>query len=351
MSTPREGLLLVNLGTPAAPKAGPVRKYLSEFLSDPRVLTVPSAVRYPLLATILLRRPAESAKAYQKVWDPERGSPLLHHGEDLAKAVQEKVGPDVRVELAMRYQEPSLQDALKRYNEAGINRITVFPLFPHYASSSWGSAAQRIFELAGAFNVVPSLSFVPPYYDHPAFIEAWAAVAGPRLEAAKADKVLLSFHGLPESHMQDSDPTKAHCLAREDCCAAIVPANRGCYRAQCYATARALAKRLGLAKDAYEVCFQSRLGRTPWIKPYTDLRVNALADDGVKRLAVVLPAFVADCLETLEEIGMRAREDFQARGGEELTMVPSLNSDPAWVDAVVELSKLAGLGAFSHSGS
>lgn len=344
MSTPTEGLLLVNLGTPAAPETGPVRRYLSEFLSDPRVLTVPSAVRYPLLATILLRRPGESAKAYKKVWDAERGSPLLHHGEDLAQAVQAKVGDDVRVELAMRYQEPSLQDALKRFNDAGIHSITVFPLFPHYASSSWGSAAQRIFELASAFNVVPALRFVPPYYDHPAFIRAWASVARPHLEQAKADKVLLSFHGLPESHMTDSDPTGAHCLSRDDCCATLVPANRGCYRAQCYATARALAKALEL--DDYEVCFQSRLGRTPWIKPYTDQRIDALADQGVKSLAVVLPAFVADCLETLEEIGIRAREDFQARGGEELTMVPSLNSDPAWVDAVVELSKLAGLGAF-----
>ncbi|MEZ6185823.1 MAG: ferrochelatase [Planctomycetota bacterium] len=344
MDTPAEGLLLVNLGTPAAPETGPVRKYLSEFLSDPRVLTVPSAIRYPLLASILLRRPAESAKAYRKVWDPERGSPLLRHGEDLAQAVQAALGDDVRVELAMRYQEPGLEAALDRFEQAGIQRITVFPLFPHYASSSWGSAAQRIFELAGAKNVVPSLSFVPPYYDHPAFIEAWAQVAAPYLAEAKADKVLLSFHGLPESHMTDSDPTGAHCLKRDDCCAELVPANRGCYRAQCYATARALAARLELTN--YEVCFQSRLGRTPWIKPYTDQRIDALADQGTKRLAVVLPAFVADCLETLEEIGIRAKEDFKARGGEDLVMVPSLNSHPAWVEAVVSLSKLAGLGAF-----
>jgi len=183
---------------------------------------------------------------------------------------------------------------------------------------------------------------LPAFYDDPGFLGAFAAVGAPVLAREAPDHVLFSFHGLPERHVKASDHSGRHCLQSAGCCDAIGPANRDCYRAQCHATARGLASRLGLAPGSWSICFQSRLGRTPWIKPYTDVVLDELAKAGKKRLCVLCPAFVADCLETLEEIGMRAREQFVAAGGESLTLVPSLNASPAWVDALVALLRRAG---------
>ncbi len=341
---PKRGLLLVNLGTPDAPEPGPVRRYLREFLSDPRVLDLSALGRWALLNLVILPvRPRRSAEAYRKIWT-ERGSPLLFHGQDLAAAVQARLGGERHVELAMRYGNPSLPHALTRLRTAGVEELTVFPLYPQYAASSTGSTLEQVFALAGsAWNVTP-LRVVPPFYDHPGFLDAFADVARPVIAAARADHVLFSFHGLPERHMRKSDesaPGAAHCLASASCCDAIVDANRHCYRAQSYFTARALAERLGLTKPGYSVSFQSRLGSTPWVKPYTDRVLPELARSGVKRLAVMCPAFVADCLETLEEIGLRARDSFLQAGGESLTLVPSLNAHPRWVDAVVQLARQA----------
>ena len=219
--------------------------------------------------------------------------------------------------------------------------MVVFPLYPQYAASSTASSLAAVFAEAGRRWTVPALQVVEAFYDQPAFLDAFAAVGAPILADGGYDHVLFSFHGLPERHMRKGDPTGAHCLASATCCDAIGPANRDCYRAQSYATARRLADRLGLAAGGWSVSFQSRLGRTPWIHPYTDKVLDELAARGVKRLAVFCPAFVADCLETLEEIALRGRDQFRAAGGEELTLIPSLNATPAWADGVVALARTA----------
>lgn len=351
MTAAPTGLLLLNLGTPDAPTTPAVRRYLAQFLSDPRVLDMNPVGRWLLLHAVILRfRPSKSAEAYRAIWD-DRGSPLLYHSRDLAAAVADRLGPAWRVALGMRYGAPSIASALAELEAAGVDRIVVLPLFPQYASSSTGSALEEVFRVVSRGAVVPPVEVVPAFYDDPGFVAAFARVGQPVLDQLSPDHVLFSFHGLPERHVQATDPTRAHCLAREGCCDAIVAANRHCYRAQSFATARALAGALGLAADRWSVAFQSRLGKIPWIQPYTDRRLDELAAAGVKRLAVFCPAFVADCLETLEEIGMRAREQFRAGGGEELVLVPSLNATPPWADAVADLARRFEHQAISRRGA
>lgn len=338
------GLLLINLGTPDEPTAPAVRKYLREFLGDPRVLDMNGVGRKLLLELVILpTRPAKSAAAYKTIWDPERGSPLLYHSRDLTAAVAAKLGGEWQVELAMRYGSPSLAEGLQKLVAAHCDRIVVLPLFPQYASSSTGTAVARVMELAGGAWTVPPLDFVPAFFDDPGFLTAFAAVGKPVLADAKPDHVLFSFHGLPVRQITKTDPKAgtpgAHCFAKNTCCDSLTTANANCYRAQSYATARSIAKRLELPSDKYTVCFQSRLGKTPWIQPYTDVVIDELAKKGIKRLAVFCPAFVADCLETVEEIGIRAHEQWKAAGGEELVLVPSLNATPAWVDAVAAIAQ------------
>lgn len=333
----RQGLLLVNLGTPDAPETGAVRRYLREFLSDPRVLDIPAPARWALLELLILpTRPRRSAEAYRKVWTDE-GSPLLVYGQKLAARLEAALGQRWAVALGMRYGNPSLAVALEKLAAAGARKVTLLPLYPQYASSSTGSSLERVYALAGQSWNVPALRVVPPFFDHPAFLDAWTEVARPVLAEARPDHVLFSFHGLPERHVRKSDVSGRHCLQSAGCCEVDVPENRWCYRAQCVRTTRALSARLGLKQEQTTIGFQSRLGRTPWLKPYTDLLLGELVAKGVRRLAVLCPAFVADCLETLEEIGIRARADFLRAGGEALTLVPSLNAHPAWVRAIVQL--------------
>ena len=327
------GLLLINLGTPDEPTTSAVRRYLREFLGDPRVLDINAVGRAALLHLVILPwRPKLSAHAYRAIWHPERGSPLLYHSQDLAAGVAAKLGDDWRVELAMRYGNPSVDDGLSALERAGVDRVVVLPLFPQYASSSTGTAVARVMELAAGRWNVPALDFVPAFYDDPGFLTAFEQVAAPVLADARPDHVLFSYHGLPVRQILKSDAAGTHCFRSPTCCETL--ANPHCYRAQCFATTRALAARLGLGPDRYTICFQSRLGRTPWIEPFTDAELDRLAKAGARRLAVLCPAFVADCLETIEEIGIRARAQWQAAGGEELVLVPSLNATPAWSDAV-----------------
>jgi ferrochelatase len=330
----RTGILLVNLGTPDAPETAPVRRYLRQFLSDPRVIDIHPVGRAALLHLVILPfRPAKSAAAYRKIWTPE-GSPLLVHGRALVDRVRERL-PEVPVELGMRYGNPSIASAIAKLSEQRCDRLVVLPLYPHYAASSTGSTIAELARIVGELWTTPFTSVLPPFYDHPGFLAAFAAIARERFAGAAPDHVLFSFHGLPERQVvRCADPRV--CLASPSCCDAIVPANRNCYRAQCHVTARELASLLELGEqgERWSIAFQSRLGRTPWIKPYTDEVLPALAKRGVRKLAVMCPAFVADCLETLEEIGMRANEEFRAAGGQELVLVPSLNSHPLWVDAV-----------------
>lgn len=335
-ATAPTGILLVNLGTPDAPRPREVRRYLREFLGDPRVMDLNPVGRWLLLNLVILPfRPRQSAEAYAKIWTDE-GSPLLVHGRALAAGLAARL-PGCPVELGMRYGNPSIAGALDRLHDRGCDRVVLVPLYPQYSSSATGSTVEATYRAAASRWNTPFLTVVPPFYDAPGFIEAWAAVGGPHWREFRPDHVLFSFHGLPERQVRRSDESGRHCLAAPDCCAAIGPVNRNCYRAQCYATARALSVRLGIPAERSTVAFQSRLGRTPWIRPYMDEVVPDLARRGVRRLLVFSPAFVADCLETLEEIGIRTRESFLEAGGEELRLVPSLNAEPVWIDAVADL--------------
>jgi ferrochelatase len=334
------GVLLANLGTPDSPQVPDVRRYLREFLSDPRVIDINPVLLLNLV--ILPLRPAKSARAYQAIWgDAQTGSPLLFHSRGLTDGVRAALGPGYVVELGMRYGAPSIPSALARLQAAQPTKLVVAPLFPQYSSAASGSAIERVYQVLGQQWNVPAVQTVEPFYDDPGFISAFSQVAARHLETFRPDFVLFSYHGLPERHMRKSDPTGQHCLASAGCCDAIGPANRYCYRAHCFSTTRALAASLGLSAERHSVSFQSRLGRTPWIKPYTDLVLPELAKAGHKRLAVLSPAFVADCLETVEEIGIRARDQWRSLGGDELLLVPSLNAEPAWVDTVARLVRTA----------
>jgi ferrochelatase len=334
LEEPRTGVLLANLGTPASPRVGDVRRFLREFLSDPHVIDLPAPARRLLLELVILPfRPRRSAAAYQSIWLPE-GSPLLVHGRALREALARRLGPSYAVELAMRYGSPSIPAALARLAALDVARILVLPLFPQYSNAATGSVVDRIEQELERRPELPPVELLPPFYADPGFVEAWTALAAPLLAAFRPDFVLLSYHGLPERQVRAEDASGAHCLARPDCCDALGAANRRCYRAHCFATSRALASALRLAPGAHATAFQSRLGRAPWIRPWTDELLPELAAAGRRRLAVLCPAFVADCLETLEEIGIRARASWRAAGGEELCLVPSLNASPRWVEAV-----------------
>jgi ferrochelatase len=341
----RTGVLLVNLGTPASPETRDVRRYLREFLSDPLVIDIPALPRWLILHCFILPfRPRKSAAAYRMIWTAE-GSPLLIHGERLRDGVARLLGEDYAVELAMRYGEPSIRAAVERLASAGVARWVVLPLFPQYSAAATRSAVEKVVaELARAGNDAPT-RVLGAFYDDAGFLGAFADVARRHLEAFRPDHVLFSYHGLPERQVKAADATGAHCLASEACCDAVSDVNRDCYRAQCFATTRSLARALELGPDEHSLSFQSRLGRTPWIQPYTDRVLPELATCGVKRLAVVCPAFVADCLETLEEIAIRGREQWLELGGEALELVPSLNAEPAWVEAVAAMIRRSEAGS------
>ncbi|MCG5055028.1 MAG: ferrochelatase [Myxococcales bacterium] len=342
-SAPRPiGVLLVNLGTPDAPTTPDVRRYLAEFLSDPRVIDINPLGRWLLLNLVILPfRPAKSAAAYRAIWTPG-GSPLLVHGRALAEGVQAALdgaspGRFV-VKLAMRYGKPAIPDVLAEMLAQDLERLVVLPLFPQYSGAASGSALERVFEAVKTAWNVPPIDTFDAFYDAPAFIDGFRDVAAPLLGPFAPDHVLFSYHGLPERQIKRSDRTGGHhCLASPDCCAKITAANRYCYRAHCVATTEALARALALPTGGYTFSFQSRLGRTPWIKPYTDEVLPELARRGVRRLAVFSPAFVADCLETVEEIGIRAHEQWKSLGGEDLMLVPSLNAHPTWVKGLARM--------------
>lgn len=334
----KTGILLLNTGSSSAPETGPTRRYLRQFLSDPRVIDIPAWKRWLLLNLIILpTRPRQTAEAYREIWT-ERGSPLIAISEDFAAALGREL-PDAEIAIGMAYGEPTIEQALVALTGKRVDRILVAPMFPQYASATTGSVVNAAYEIAARMYNVPPLSVLPPYYADPGFIDAWAALASPELESYGPDHLLISYHGLPERQIRKGDPTGNHCLCKPDCCDSAVAANQYCYRRHCMETTRELVKRLGLAPESYTVSFQSRLGRDPWLTPYTDETIAALAERGVKRLAVLCPAFVADCLETLEEIGMQGKETFIEHGGESYKLLPCLNDSPAWAAALAALLK------------
>ncbi len=332
----RTGVLLVNVGTPRSTSVSDVRRYLREFLTDGRVLTIPWILRWILVNVIIVPfRAPKSAHAYKSIWT-EKGSPLLVNGQELAAALQGHLGSKYLVRLAMRYGSPSLDTTIgELLDHHKVDELIVVPLYPQYSSSATGSGIARVKEILSQRTVIPAVRIVGDFFADEGFISAQGDLARDRLAAFKADHVLMSYHGLPESHVKDS--TGGYCLTEANCCKQLTTKNRFCYRAQCFATSRRLASYLALPESQYSVSFQSRLGRTPWIKPYTDKILSELRSRGVTRLAVVVPSFVSDCLETIEEIGDRARSDWKALGGEDFLLIPCVNSDPRWVKALANL--------------
>ena len=338
------GLLLVNLGTPEAPRTSEVRRYLRGFLSDPRVIDIPAPLRWLLLNLFILPfRPQRSAEAYAKVWT-DRGSPLLVNSLDLAAKVRQRLEGVARVEVAMRYGEPSIPRALDALRRDGVERIVAFPLYPQTSSAATTSSIEAVQRAAVSYADPPELHFVPPFFADPRYVTCFAENAAPALREVDPEIVFFSFHGLPERQIKKSDPSGGFCLSRPDCCERASAGEHpavldACYRAQCVTTARLLADALGVPSERRLVCFQSRLGRTPWIQPFTDVEVRAAARRGVKRAVIIVPSFVADCLETLEEIGIRAAANWRANGGETLRLVPALNADDEWAGAVVGIAR------------
>ena len=333
-------LLLINLGSPASTEVSDVRRYLNQFLMDPYVVDLPWPLRRLLVSLILIKRPAQSAHAYASIWWPE-GSPLVVLSQRLQQAITPlwQQGP---VELAMRYGPLSIEKALLRLAEQGVRRVTLAPLYPQFADSTTTTVIEEAKRVVRERQLPLQFATLPPFYDQPEYLDALVASAQPHLRQ-DFDHLLLSFHGLPERHLHKLDPS-GHCLKGADCCRTASPEVLAhCYRAQCLRSAELFAARAGLPASKWSVSFQSRLGRAKWIEPYTEARLEELARAGVKKLLVMCPAFVADCIETLEEIGQRGQEQFCEAGGEELVLVPCLNDDPHWVEALKVLCERAPL--------
>jgi ferrochelatase len=306
---------------------------------DPRVIDTAAWKRRLIVHLFILPfRPRRSAEAYSQIWT-DRGSPLMIHGKELAEKVRARVGPGVQVELGMRYGNPSIASALVRFRKSGTRRIVVFPMYPQYSSATTGSTIEKVFEETGRSWNTPYLQVVPPFHDDAAFLDAAAEAARPVIERVRPEKIFMSFHGLPERQIRKGDESGRHCLTSPDCCGHLGAANLDCYRAQSFATARRLAERLGLSADRYLVCFQSRLGRDPWIGPYTEDTLVEQARAGCRRAVILSPAFVADCLETLEELGIRGAKIWKENGGELLELAPAPNASDAWADAVVSIAR------------
>ncbi|STX28127.1 ferrochelatase [Legionella beliardensis] len=326
----KNGLLLINLGTPNSPNTTDVRRYLREFLADKRVINLSAPLRYLLLYLFILPfRPKQSAHAYQAIWT-EEGSPLLINHQRLMAKLKTKLNY-TQVALAMQYGKPSINEALEELQQC--THLTILPLYPQYSSAATGAALEKTLKLLAKNPTHPSLQVISDFYCHPSFITAQAALIKPHIN--NHDYILFSYHGIPERHL-----TAIGCQSICKTCPPAKLANPVCYKAQCQQTTQELVQALSLPADKFSMAFQSRLGKTPWIKPYTDYVLSELRSQGVKRLAVVCPSFVADCLETLEEIGIRAREQWLAAGGEVFTLIPCLNDSEQWAEAIMDICHL-----------
>lgn len=339
MSQKPIGVLLVQLGTPDAPTPRAVKSYLAEFLGDKAVVDLPYVIRKALLHGVILRtRPKQSAKAYEAIWDPGRGSPLRFHTEDLVDALQKALGADYLVRYAMRYGAPKIDQVLSSFAKE-VSRVVILPLFPQFAAATTGSVITEIERFQAKRRAKLELDVIQSFYDNPGFIDALSRPLLQVMQQGPWDKILMSFHSLPVRQIQKAKQgCQASCFA-EIPCAPIQAANAGCYRAQCFETARRLADTCQINAQDYQVTFQSRLGRIPWIGPELNQVLKAQRAQGVQDLIVTCPSFVTDCLETLEEIGLRAQETWQAIGGRSLRLTPCLNANHDWVKGVVNLLK------------
>lgn len=333
--TGKIGVLLVNLGTPDTPSTPDVRKYLREFLLDKRVIDINPVGRYALVNGVIAPfRAPKSAKVYKEVWT-DRGSPLLFHGVDLKAKLQATLGDDYYVVLGMRYQSPSIESALEELRDKSVSRIIVVPLFPQYASATTGSVQEKIMDIVKDWFVIPSINFISSYCDDPGFINAFAELGRKYMAEDTYDHIMFSYHGVPERQILKSSD-KGYCKLGS-CCNTYNKRNRYCYRASCFETSRLLAAALGLREDQYTVAFQSRLGKDPWLQPYTDDVLKTYPAKGIKKVLAFSPAFVADCLETTIEVGEEFKEMFEHAGGEKWVLVESLNSNDTWVAALKDM--------------
>lgn len=341
MATSKIGVLLINLGTPDSPKTSDVRKYLTQFLNDPRVIDINPVGRFLLVNGIIVpfRAPA-SAKLYKEVWT-EEGSPLLLNSIKQKELLQEALGSDYIVSLGMRYQSPSLESAIDELREALVSKIIIIPMYPQYASSSTGSSVAEALRILQKWEVTPSFEVVSKFYDNPDFIASCVEVATKYKSENGTwdnyDDIIFSYHGLPERHIKKGSANYGgNSCKLGNCCDKITKKNEYCYRANCYETTRQLVKHLNIPEGKYETAFQSRLDNK-WLKPFSDKVVEERAAAGKKKLLIFSPAFVGDCLETLYEIGEEYDELFKEKGGESVTLVESLNDNPTWIQALKKM--------------
>ncbi|MHB1685942.1 MAG: ferrochelatase [Ignavibacteriaceae bacterium] len=331
---PKIGVLLINLGTPDSPSVGDVRKYLYEFLNDPRVIDIPWLLRKILVNLIIVPfRAPKSAKIYKQLWT-DKGSPIIVYGNSVKEKLQKELSSDFKVELAMRYQNPSLDEVLGRMKKKVYHKIIIVPLFPQYASASTGSAVEKAMKIIMKWWVIPEIKVISQFYDNEGFINAIIERAK-KYNLNEFDHILFSYHGLPVRQVDkvydDGKPCSDHNCENE-----ITDANKFCYKAACYATTRLLARKLQLPKDGYTVCFQSRLDKK-WLEPFTDKIIIEKAKEGAKKILVFSPAFVADCLETIVEIGIEYQKLFVDNGGEKIQLVESLNDHPLWIETLKKI--------------
>ncbi len=346
---PKRAVLLLNLGSPDSTSVPDVKRYLREFLGDGRVIDKPDSAflrRLLVNGIIIPSRAKNSAHAYSTIWTAE-GSPLIVTSRLAQAALQKRVaasmpggsGADSSIELAMNYGNPSIPDALRRLAASGVEEVLLFPQYPHYAMSSWETVVVKVRREAAQLAPRMKLECVQPFYAEPDYIDALVASAQPFL-AQPHDHLLFSYHSIPQRHLTKADSSHAHCLTVPDCCNTCSPAHATCYRAQVFRTTLLFVTRAGLDAARWSIAFQSRLRGEPWLTPYTDFEYKRLAGEGKKRLLVITPAFVTDCLETLEEIRVRGAEDFKAAGGTEFTHIPCLNDHPAFIDFLAKRANI-----------
>ncbi len=333
MAISKKGILLVNLGTPDNPNYGGLRRYLSQFLTDRRVIDLPWLFRNMLFRGIVAPiRSGKVSKLYQRLW-MEEGSPLKVYGQRVAEGVQQTLGADYVVRLAMRYQNPSIESAIDALIEAKVSEVVVFPLFPQYASATSGSVFEEVMRIYKKKELIPNLRFINSYYDDPDMIKLYADKAR-KYNLDDYDHYIFSFHGVPKRYLKKENN---YCKCDGQCCKSIVPDNQFCYSAQCHQTAYAIADELDIPEEKYTVSYQSRFGPEEWIQPYTDKVMEEQLEHGHKNLLVFSPAFIADCLETTIEIGYEYKEEFIEAGGQKLDLVESLNDDPRWMNIIAKL--------------
>ena len=332
----KKGVLFINLGTTAAPEPGPTGTYLREFLNDPYVIDIPNPMRWILVNWIIVpRRKAKSAAAYRAIWSKE-GSPLLVHSRQFVEGMKRLVSDQWKMELGMRYGSPSIRQGLESLRDKGVEELYLLPLYPQFADSSTTTALVKAVDELKRIGWNPARTqYLGHFFWHPAFIRSLAQRVRASMNLFSTDHLLLSYHGLPERHLEKRSDLS--CGFDSQCCAAWSPRNRLCYRAQCFATSRALLEELNWPAKQASTVFQSRLGKAKWIGPDLESELARLVEQGVKRVLVACPSFVTDCLETLEEIGIRARATFRQMGGEDLHLVDGLNSQPYWIGAAATL--------------